>query len=123
MNLIPSATIGTNALTAMMTMAPNIPEASRGLLIMPSVAIQSVMACKLFRELKIGLIVDPTATITSVTSTMEFSSSAGGPAFIELEELGFNALGCTTEGDRMDPSGVQKDSGDLKSMDPGLEAL
>lgn len=114
-----STTISTNVVVAIMTMAPDIPEASRGLLIMPSVAIQSVMACRLFRELKLGLIVDPVTRTGDMTTTLEFSSSAGGsrPPFIELDDLEFNTRGgYPIHGDDVQDDSIHKKSIELAAV-------
>ena len=75
--------IGFSLATAATTLIAEIPN-DWGLLAFPSIAIQSVMACRLFRELKLGVIVDPWIDQTGINVSIMFASAPH--ANMELDE-------------------------------------
>jgi len=69
-------TIGLNVATAMTTFIPGVPTEWWGLLTMPNMAMQSVMACRIFRELKLEAIVDILPEDADIITSMMFASVA-----------------------------------------------
>jgi len=69
-------TIGLNVATAMSTFIPGVPIEWWGLLTMPNMAMQSVMACRIFRELKLEAIVDILPEDADIITSMMFASVA-----------------------------------------------
>jgi len=72
-------TIGLNVTAVMTTLIPGVPDKWWGLLTMPNIAMQSVMACRLFRELRLGAIVDILAEDADIFTSMMFASVTSHP--------------------------------------------
>lgn len=66
-------------MTAATTFAPTIADDWWGLLTYPNVAVQSIMACRIFRELKLGAIEDPLADDMVITTPIQFASATSVP--------------------------------------------
>jgi hypothetical protein len=69
--------------TAATTFTPRIRNEWWGLLTYPNVAIQSIMACRLFRELKLGVIVDHLAGDIAISTSIMFASAASTSPHID----------------------------------------
>ncbi|KAH7905460.1 hypothetical protein BJ138DRAFT_1105961 [Hygrophoropsis aurantiaca] len=65
------ATFGTNMLALFMILLPMTPAVIRPMFTIPSVALESSMACRVFRSVKLGVIMDsPTTMVTEDSSVM-----------------------------------------------------
>lgn len=78
-------TIWINISTALTTFVPGVHDEWWGLLTFPSIAIQSVMACRLFRELRLRAIVDPLMDKTDIVTSMVFASAAAHVTCTDIE--------------------------------------
>jgi hypothetical protein len=52
-------TIGFNICNVIFIYSPSVPQEWQSLLLMPNITVASIMACRTFRELKLGLFADP----------------------------------------------------------------
>jgi hypothetical protein len=59
MKILCSLTIGFNICTVVFIYSPSVPPGWSTLFLVPNITVASVMSCRLFRELKLGLFVDP----------------------------------------------------------------
>lgn len=80
-----SFTIGFSICTAAFIYSPLVPPEWNGLFLPPNVTVASVMACRLFRELKLGIVKDGTTEV-SVISKMMFK---GGRDNVQRSEIAF----------------------------------
>lgn len=78
-----STTIGFSIVTVITTLAPGVRNDWWGLLIYPNIAIQSIMACRLFRELKLRVIVDSLDDDIDIPTAIVFASSASTSSHID----------------------------------------
>ncbi|TFK50407.1 hypothetical protein OE88DRAFT_1660773 [Heliocybe sulcata] len=53
------ATVGLNILTIIMILTPSVPAVFHAMFTVPNVALENAMACRVFRELKLGLLRGP----------------------------------------------------------------
>lgn len=67
--------MGLNLVAAIVILRPSVPPIIRAMFSIPNVALQNVMACRVYRQLKIGLIRESAPVIlTSRVSGMQFNS-------------------------------------------------
>jgi len=103
----------------MTTFAPGISSDWWGLLTLPSLAIQSVMACRLFRELRLGTIEDFLANDTTIVTSMMFASAAShatSPDTVLSDYLSQMDESRNSEIAPMDPSVEPNDSSDVRRL-------
>jgi len=74
-------TVSMNIVAMIAVLSPSFPQVYKAMLLIPNVAIQNAMACRVYRQLKLGFITTPTipsGTPTSiVTLPSPFSASSG----------------------------------------------
>ncbi|TCD66862.1 hypothetical protein EIP91_000816 [Steccherinum ochraceum] len=71
------ATVGLNLVAAIVILTPSVPPVLRAMFSIPNVALQNVMACRVYRQLKIGLIREqPQPVVLTSRGTMQFSRTA-----------------------------------------------
>lgn len=73
------ATVGLNLVAAIVILTTSVPPVVRAMFSIPNIALQNAMACRVYRQLKVGLIRDQPSPVV-VTSrisagTMQFSRS------------------------------------------------
>jgi len=57
-------TVGGNILTLAMILSPSIPPVYRAMFAIPNIAIENCMACRVYRNIRFGLIPPPTTSLT-----------------------------------------------------------
>jgi hypothetical protein len=57
-----SATIGLNIVTCVILLAPNIAPVYQAMLLVPNIALENAMACRVYRAVKLGFIKNPQNT-------------------------------------------------------------
>ncbi|KAH7910121.1 hypothetical protein BJ138DRAFT_142830 [Hygrophoropsis aurantiaca] len=74
------ATFGTNMLAMFMVLLPTTPPVYQAMFSIPSVALESSMACRVFRSVKLGAIMDsPTTLVTTEDSPVTFRPQSRRP--------------------------------------------
>ncbi|THH31593.1 hypothetical protein EUX98_g2588 [Antrodiella citrinella] len=58
------ATVGMNLVAAVVILTPSVPPVLRAMFSIPNVALQNVMACRVYRQLKLGLIREQASPVT-----------------------------------------------------------
>ncbi|KAH8082421.1 hypothetical protein BXZ70DRAFT_959054 [Cristinia sonorae] len=74
------ATVGMNIVAAVVILTASVPPVVRAMFSIPNIALQNVMACRVYRQLKIGIIREqPTAAAltSNLSGAMQFSRSVG----------------------------------------------
>ncbi|KAH7910122.1 hypothetical protein BJ138DRAFT_1009500 [Hygrophoropsis aurantiaca] len=66
------ATFGTNILALLMILLPTTPPVFQAMFTIPSVALESSMACRVFRSVKLGVIMDSPTTMVTEDSSVTF---------------------------------------------------
>ena len=70
-NMFFSATIGLSIVTSIMILAPGVPAVYRAILVVPNIALENSMACRVYRAIKLGLVKDTQSTIRPHTALDE----------------------------------------------------
>jgi len=72
-------TVGMNLVAAVVILTPSVPPVLRAMFSIPNVALQNAMACRVYRQLKIGLIKEQTSPVvftSRVSGTVQISRTA-----------------------------------------------
>jgi len=69
------ATIGLSITTTVMVLSSSVPPVFHALFSVPNIALESAMACRVFRDVKLGLIKDAHFTTNGPSSSMQFKNS------------------------------------------------
>ena len=85
------ATVGVNIVAVVVILTPSIPPVYRAMFSIPNVALQNAMACRVFRQIKLGLLNERPTTITP--SQMETPI-----AFVPISRLKYNSGMTVTRG-------------------------
>lgn len=81
----PSITVGANVLAMVMILAPSVPPVYRAMFTIPSVAIENCMACKVYRDVKFGVIHAYGSTTLQQSSRSAVSSNNFHPRIARHE--------------------------------------
>lgn len=71
-----SVTVIVNIATVVVMLTPSVPAAYRALSIVPSTAINNIMACRVYREVKLGMMDDGPMGYPSRSHTFENETSS-----------------------------------------------
>ncbi|KAI0783198.1 hypothetical protein C8Q75DRAFT_726448 [Abortiporus biennis] len=101
------ATVGVNLIAMVANLAPWVPEVYRAMLTIPDVAIQNAMACRVYRQLKIGRITEnaTTADISTIQTTIRFS----GRNTANMTDVGRTTAHCVSCGSTLNVRGIRVD--------------
>lgn len=83
------ATVGVNILTIVMVLTPSVPPFYRAVFTIPNIALENAMACRVFRQLKLGIIAggDSTSFTASAAQRTGMVMNFGGTGRGNRSEL------------------------------------
>ncbi|KAI0783197.1 hypothetical protein C8Q75DRAFT_811017 [Abortiporus biennis] len=101
------ATVGVNLIAMVANLAPWVPEVYRAILTTPDVTIQNTMACRVYRQLKIGRLTENNSSVADMTTIQASTVRFSGRNTANMTNIGGTTTHCVSCKSRLGVHGIR----------------